>query len=126
MGLQVTGERFGRLAGGATHDSQIEVCLSIIRPDPQSFLQLVDGLIVLADLMRDQAQQDRGLEMFRVGLEDLAIELFRLKQVARLVILLGDVQCLGKRVHACLVKRRVLIGLPRKRALVLRQTSNLG
>ena len=53
--------------------------------------------------MGDQAEQDRGLEMFRVGLEDLAIELFRLKQVARLVILLGDVQCLEKRVHDQLI-----------------------
>ncbi len=53
--------------------------------------------------MGDQAEQDRGLEMFRVGLEDLAVELFRLKQVARLVILLGDVQCLDKRVHDYLI-----------------------
>jgi hypothetical protein len=57
------------------------------------------GRVMLADLMRDDAEQMEGVRVVRLGLKNLPVERFRLRQAAGLVMLKGKIEGFRKRGH---------------------------
>ena len=70
--------------------------LGVIRILAQGLTDVIDGEVVPANLMRDQAEQMERIDLTWIHLQDLAIQLFRSAQVAGLMILHGQGERLGQ------------------------------
>jgi hypothetical protein len=67
--------------------------------ETQGFADDVDGLLVLTDLVGDDAEEVQRLDVARIELQDLAIDGLGLRQIAGLMVLQGDLEHLREGLH---------------------------
>ena len=72
-------------AHGDPDSAHVVVCRGKRGIQTNSLLQIIGGKVVPIDLMRDQAEQMDGIEVPRVGLQDLPVEQLGLVELAGLV-----------------------------------------
>jgi hypothetical protein len=78
------------------------MCFGELWLDAKSLTYTLNGQLTAAYLMAEQAQQMQRSDMLRIHLQDLTVELFRLRNATPLVVLHGHVEGLSNREHELL------------------------
>jgi hypothetical protein len=95
----VAGNRFGNPAQGKIRSAQIAVELGLIPLQTDRPSDILDGNLVLANLVGNHTEKMPRIGMLRLGLQDPPIDLLGGLQPAGLVVLNRDRQCFGNRCH---------------------------